>query len=642
MAARRTAAFSGPLANLWPDLTATLSAHLLPPAQALPPVTPAAWVADPALQALLDRAAADLLRPWPPTAAHAWARFRRDGNRTEYEATCFARTARLTRAVVAAAWQPTPERLDEVADGAILLTEQSSWCWPAHDDAWHTSGAVLPDVDRPFLDLGAGEVAAQLAWLWHALGQPLEDRFPGLGQRLRHEVDHRVLTPFLTRRDWHWLGLSGQVHNWSPWIHGHVLAAALRLETEPARRAQLVELCVEGLDRYLAALPPDGSVDEGYAYWWQGAGRLLEALDLLRYATGGHLDAFALPAVRATVAFPHTMALGMAGWYVNFADCSARPGGEQPWPSLYRLARLVGNDAAAAHALAGRAPADLAPGGAVPTTTQPADGLGRLLLALSDLDWRAAPPTQPPLPLQAYLPGHQLFVARQRAGSAAGLAVAAKGGHNGENHNHCDVGQVIVALDGVPVVADAGRTTYTAATFGPDRYQCWAMQSAWHNVPLVGGYGQGVGPQFAAAGAAAQLEAGLAEFSLDLAGAYGAGLSYLRRVIRLERTAGPAGQVVITDEWPSDAPPEVESRFLLAGCIKGHGPGWLVVESLAGAGLRLTWPAGLAYQVVEQPLDDPCLTSVWGPALHQLRLPAGQAGTCRVVLQAVSETTSAA
>ena len=51
-----------------------------------------------------------------------------------------------------------------------------------------------------------------------------------------------------------------------------------------------------------------------------------------------------------------------------------------------------------------------------------------------------------------------------------GLTLAAKGGHNGESHNHNDVGSFIVAVDGVPAVADAGRPTYTAQTFGPDRY----------------------------------------------------------------------------------------------------------------------------------------------------------------------------
>ena len=42
---------------------------------------------------------------------------------------------------------------------------------------------------------------------------------------------------------------------------------------------------LEGLDRYVAVLPGDGAIDEGYSYWWNGACRALEALDILAFAT---------------------------------------------------------------------------------------------------------------------------------------------------------------------------------------------------------------------------------------------------------------------------------------------------------------------------------------------------------------------
>ena len=39
-----------------------------------------------------------------------------------------------------------PAWIDEAADGVILLCEQSSWCWPAHDDTRRVHGAVVPTV----------------------------------------------------------------------------------------------------------------------------------------------------------------------------------------------------------------------------------------------------------------------------------------------------------------------------------------------------------------------------------------------------------------------------------------------------------------------------------------------------------------
>ncbi|MDR1806396.1 MAG: heparinase II/III-family protein [Propionibacteriaceae bacterium] len=633
--------FVGPLARLWPDLDAAKVATLLrPPAAALPvpPVSDrATWgpdgSADRATLVTLSRQAdAERAEPWPPVPAHAWARFRRDGDRTEYEATLFARTTRLNRAVVAALADPTDARLDAVADGLVLLAEQSSWCWPAHDDAGR-SGGFLPDVTRPFLDLGAGEVAAQLAWAWHVLGGPLEERYPGLGARLKLEADERVFDPFVTRRDWHWLGLDGPVHNWNPWIHGNVLVAALELIDEPVSRAEVVTLCVEGLDRYVAALPEDGAVDEGYAYWWQGAGRLLEALLVLRHATGGALDALGLPSVRHTVGFPGALALG-GGWFVNYADASARPAGEQPWSVVFRAARAVGDDAAAAGALARRAPG--AP------VADPADGLGRLLPALADRDWATGCEPAPhsaaitPGDPETYFPSIQVWLARQHAGSGRGFTVSAKGGHNGENHNHCDVGTVIVALDGTPLIVDAGRTTYTAQTFGPDRYQIWAMQSQWHNVPVFGETGQGVGAEFRADlvgeegpgpgrrwGAGPAQESGgavPAQFSLDLTHAYPPGtVTRWLRTVTLDRTVGA---VAVHDDWqnPAAAP---ELRYLLSGQVVAEGPDRVIVATLDGGQAELRWSPPLTHSLVRRPLDDPLQTAVWGDHLTQLRLAAG-------------------
>jgi len=115
---------------------------------------------------------------------------------------------------------------------------------------------VVPSATDPFLDLGAGEVVGQLAWVDHLLATQLDERFPGLRSRIRHEAWVRVLEPFAGRRDWHWLGLDGDVHNWNPWIHGNVLVAALRLVHDPAPRAQLVALVIEGIDFWSNGEPP--------------------------------------------------------------------------------------------------------------------------------------------------------------------------------------------------------------------------------------------------------------------------------------------------------------------------------------------------------------------------------------------------
>ena len=93
--------------------------------------------------------------------------------------------------------------------------------------------------------------------------------------------------------------------------------------------------------------------------------------------------------------------------------------------------------------------------------------------------------------------------------------------------------------DGKPVLVDAGVETYTAKTFGADRYEIWTMQSAYHTlVPTVDGVQQAPGPMYAAQNVAYAADDLHARFSLDLARAYPAesNLDRWQRTVTLERS----------------------------------------------------------------------------------------------------------
>lgn len=600
------------------------------------------------LAQLAGEAESNKSSPWPQPLVSDYARYFRDGNRTAYEDLVAARQQRLTRAVVMAALPAATlarvsatnasEWLDEVIDGAYLLCEQSSWSWAAHDDVYALSGEVVPDLSRPFLDLGAGEVAAQLAWLDHVLGGHLDERAPGLRKRLRHETLNRVIRPFLDRKDWHWLGLDGDVHNWNPWIHSNLIAAALLLVDEPALQAHTIARCIEGLDRFLAVIPSDGAIDEGFAYWWNGAGRALEGLALLDQATGGELNVD-LPVLRELVAFPHRMHLGDQ-WYLNVADGPARAADNLPWDMLQRWALRLGDSEAAAHAGAFAS--------SMPDATA---GLGRVLhvLLAPDANARNARP-EPPLRAFSYHPSVQIMVARQTAGTVLGLTLAAKGGHNGEHHNHRDVGSVVVAVDGVPLLVDAGQPTYTAQTFGPDRYEIRAMQSSWHCVPAPYGLEQGTGPEFAAA-VLREPTAADPVLALGLGSAYG--LDDAGHWVRTSSLNREPGTVVIDDRWalpphPENAgePADTDITYLLAGTVElgGEATATVVPDGIpdsTGRGVRLRWePAAAVVLMDEWQLEDALLSEVWGERLTRLRfrMPAGlrSRGTFTLTVEATS------
>lgn len=604
---------------------------------------------------ILHAAREEMGTPWPQPLASDFARYFRSGIRTDYEDLVRARQHRLTRAVVMACLTADDAWLDEVADGAWLICEQSTWCWVAHDDVHDRLGNVLPDSTRPCLDLGTGEVAGQLAWLNYVLGGELDQRFPGLRERIRREVDLRVIRPFLDSTEWHWLGLEGDVHNWNPWIHSNIVAAALFVVEDPGTRARVVKRCVEGLDRFLASLPADGGIDEGFAYWWNGAGRALESIALLEQAMPGRLTT-QIPLLRELLAFPSRMQVGGA-WHLNFADGPAAASANLPWDLIYRWAARLHDPAAAAYA--GSFLDSIGPDGIDGTS-----GLGRTLHALFTAAERTAGPSgspTPPLPGFTFLDSLQVMVAREEPGASRGLVLTAKGGHNGEHHNHLDVGSVTVAVDGFPLLVDAGQPTYTALTFGPHRYSTRAMQSSWHSVPAPFGLEQGIGAEYAAL--VLHLPTA-AEPHLDLAlgGVYG--LPDPEAWVRsagLERSAGfedGPSTVSIWDHWTvpqhrADAETdEIDIHYLAAGTVKLLTPGSVLVSpegiplpssapapsSPAPRGALLTWDTGSAdLRMEEWILDDPLLAAVWGRKLTRLSFrisPAQSHGTFTLTARA--------
>lgn len=618
------------------------------------PASDAVWqrTAGAPLTGLRTQAQAEKGTPWPQPLVSHYARYFRDGNRTAYEGLVASRQQRLTRAVVMALVDGGPGRdwLDEVIDGAFLLCEQSSWSWAAHDDVFTRNGEVVPDQNRPYLDLGAGEVVAQLAWLDHVLGAQLDERAPGLRKRIRLEAHRRVIGPFLDDLDWHWLGLHGDVHNWNPWIHSNIIVAALMLVEDPQLQAQVIARCVEGLDRFLASIPADGAIDEGFAYWWNGAGRALEGLAVLEQATAGALNAD-LPVIRELVAFPARMHLGHR-WFLNVADGPARAHPGLPWDMLHRWATRLG-DAAAVELSATFAAAEPEPNAAA--------GLGRVLTSLTQLGRNSAR-CEPPQRAQmspswvTYLPSVQIMVARQTPGTSAGLTLAAKGGHNGEHHNHRDVGSVVVALDGVPLLVDAGQPTYTAQTFGPDRYGIRAMQSAWHSVPAPFGLEQGTGSAFAAT----VLQEPTPEepiLELGLGAAYG--LDHPEQWIRTSLLNRDAATVVIDDRWnlPSSPPegtqppqgrPDVDITYLVAGTVRlgSDATATITPDGIptveTGRGVHLRWkPATAVVLVDEWCLDDPLLGDIWGEKLTRIRFRMPQetrtSGAFTLTVEAIND-----
>jgi len=568
---------------------------------------------------LIQRGEGDLGTGWPALPATLLLDFARTGNREPYEQPYLARRTKLRNLVTAECAEHRGRFMDEIVDGVWALCEESSWTVPAHL-GWQETGFGLPDTSAPYVDLFMGESAALLAWTLYLLEAELDEVSTLLAPRIRREIRRQFLTPLLERDDFVWTGFHrDKVNNWNPWITSNWLAAALTVEDDPDLRARHVARAMATLDNFIDRYPRDGGCDEGPMYWGQAGGALYACLDWMFRASNGNISVFDDPLVRDIGAYIARMQISDR-YFVNFADSSALC---TPDPGIiygYGL-RTKNPDLMDLGSWSGRK--------WDPERTPAMSFLGRQLGTLFSLSEIRERDAAPPLPRDVFLDCIQVAVARDARGSAHGFFMAAKGGHNDESHNHNDVGNVVVYLDGKPVIVDPGVETYTAKTFGPNRYDIWTMQSAYHTLPTVNGYLQEAGAHHAAKNVRYEADDTRARLQLDLAGAYPekAGIKEWIREATLERGV----EVVLTDTYALDAITGPLEMNVTTPCTPvEEKPGLLRLEEsdhlpegrVSGAARLHYHPDVFDLHIDPIPLDDPKITPAWGGALTRVRFTA--------------------
>jgi hypothetical protein len=555
-----------------------------------------------------------LASPWSLLPAASYLEYARVGNRSRYQDLYFSRRGMLGSLVLAECFENQGRFLDAIANGIWLICEESSWCIPAHVGV-QRAGSGLPDTTEPIVDLFAAETSALLAWTDYLLSVRLDSVSPLIRPRLHREIQRRILTPCLERDDYWWMGFGERrVNNWNPWSN-------LIIEDDPGRRIAAVAKSMRSLDRFVGPYPRDGGCDEGPGYWGRAGASLLDCLELLHSASDGQIDVYDIPLIQEIGRFIYRVQID-GSYFVNFADASAIV--HPPATVVSRYGQRIGDENLISLGAWLAEEQDLHhPSG------EGRGSLGRLLPTLFMLDEIAAAERRMPLPRDVWLWDIEVMAARDEGGSSDGLYVAAKGGHNAESHNHNDVGSFIIYVDGRPLLIDAGVETYSRKTFGPQRYEIWTMQSAYHSLlPTVDGTMQSPGREFAARDAEYRADDETAEFSLDIAGAYPekAGLQTWRRTVRLQR----GQRVEIVDRYELAAPAgEIVLSLLTPAAPHLAGPGRISLVASPLPGSRHSGVGSLTYDaatfsahVEEQPVTDERLGQVWGEKLSRILFTA--------------------
>jgi len=459
---------------------------------------------------------------WSSTTATMYLEFTRTGNRAVVDQAISARLGVLRSLVKAELMEGGGRFMDDVINGVFSFCEQTYWGMSATFYMYKTGFkghdkpiTVLPDLDDPVVDLFAGDTAADLAWIWYFFHDEFDKISPVISKRLKDELQKKILDPFYERYDFWWITGwdEGNVNNWNPWCNYNVLTCIALLEDDPEKKRTGIYKTMESVDLFINSYPNDGGCDEGPSYWAVAGGKLFDYLNLLKKITGGRADLFNQEIIKNIGRYIYRVYISKSDngeFYVNYSDSPAKI--KQDPGLIFRFGWAIEDPVMKSFGsflLAGsKYGEEEIPG-----------RIGEVLENLFNLKgWQDSPALEPMI-TDFYFPDREIAIARDQA-TSKGFYFAAKGGSNNEGHNHNDVGSFMFYYDGEPVLIDVGVGTYTRETFSSQRYHIWTMQSNYHNLPFVNGYGQSAGGNFKARDSKLRRGKNEVSFSTDIAKAY--------------------------------------------------------------------------------------------------------------------------
>ncbi|VTQ06391.1 heparinase II/III domain-containing protein [Sphingobacterium daejeonense] len=559
---------------------------------------------EPVYSNIIEKGEQALTYQWQVVKATDYLAYERDGSRVIMEKPMNENATALSNLFFAELAEGKGRFLDQIINGVWYFTEMSTWSLSAHVPAYQPSKRTLAQAGVHVVDLMAGDMGSLLSWIHYFLKEDMDKVNPEISSRLKSNIYSRIVEPYMNRNDMWWQALelkeNKMVNNWNPWCNFNVLTCLLLIEDNENLKVEGIYKTMRSVDKFINYVKIDGACEEGPSYWGHAAGKLYDYLELLSLSTGNKVNLFDQKVIKDMGEYISQSYIGGDSWVVNFADASAKGGGD---PLLiYRYGESVGSlemKQFAKYLLENRP-------NKISITRDAFRSLENLRTVESIQNETAKLPNNP----NKWYPETEFLYIRNKD-----IFFAAKGGFNNESHNHNDIGTFILYKDKQPMFIDAGVGTYNKKTFSKERYDIWTMQSDYHNLPQINGYEQPFGAKYKSKNAS--FDGKTNEFKLDIAGAYPeeANINSWVRKYKINNN-----ELIITDEFDISNPKKENIiHFLLASEPKIEDG--IVILNNGNSSLKFDPKLFEATQeTIEQ--DDPRLSNVWGPRIYRLSLKA--------------------
>lgn len=513
----------------------------------------------PQLRSVIKSAARDAAQPLPEQPDSLYLEFSKDGNRANYQKVAESRRGRIAFFTLAECLENKGRFIAPLEQTIAAICAERTWVLPAHDPKLQNFYGKTIDIE-----LGSSMLAVELATADYLLG----DRLSPATRNLIHEnLERRIFAPFRDaangqRPEFWWMHAE---NNWDAVCYDGVTGAALATIDSPQERAWYIAIAEKNIGSYLdGGFTPDGYCVEGLGYWNYGFGNFIMLAENIRQATGGKIDLMALPKAIQPALFGVRSEI-YNGINLSIADCNPNDKPSADWMNYVRLRFNLNLPLLSAMKLEGslyeKTAMAFLPTNLPVIPLQENDSAG--------LRWRT------------WFPDSSVLICRPGVNTAMPFAVAIKGGNNGVNHGHNDVGSFSVVVGNNMVICDPGGEVYTERTFSPHRYDSQVLNSFGHDVPIVAGQLQRHGAEAHAVLLSTNFSNYADTIAFDVHSAYPVkDLQKLERSFVYKRGQSPSLEV--RDEIRFTSPENFESALVTWGKIHRVGDNDLEISDGAG------------------------------------------------------------